>query len=215
MPEWARIIDGVKYMKCVKCAGWCSLVDMHIMKCISCNFKAYERKLESYWVKKEAEINRHKKLEELGMTPTETYYCTKCRVNHIAGTQIGFNHLEFAGEKNRISVCVVPDCNTLLTGRQKKYCTECSKPNATWRTKCKECGYDFGLRGDGYATRQICYGCSEKERGAILSDWDLFDSNPTESFKEIELKFIQLAKAGEITDEHKNAYSRINEFYGD
>lgn len=215
MPSWAKIIEEEKAIKCPKCSHWMFASDKpSIWKCQNCNLKSYETKLEGYWIKKSAEQMRLVKLNELGLEPGEMFFCTKCRVHHEAGSKIGYMHLDYSGQKKKLRVCQVPDCNQMLTGKQKKYgCKMNCSIFVKWKETCKKCGYHFGLKGDGYTTRKICFSCAEKAEGATIQDWEILGLDPTVNESDVIKAIISLKRSGKMNETISEAAARVLEFY--
>ena len=149
-----------------------------------------------------------------GLTETDTYFCTLCRVTHIAGSATGFLHLEHAGVKRRLRVCSIPKCNVLLTGKKKKYgCAKDCETFYEYENTCEKCGHYFGARGDGYKSKRLCFGCDRKSQGAVLEDWDMFGLNATDSWESVETAFRRLLLTSKANNDHKEAYQRLMEYY--
>jgi len=213
IPDWANIESETKEIKCPKCNAWCAEKE-NLMVCKVCNFKTHYDKLERYWIKQQKKEMRKKMLRAKGLTETDTYFCTLCRVTHIAGTATGFMHLEHAGIKRRLRVCSIPKCKVLLTGKQKKY--GCGKDCETFyehENTCWKCGYYFGQKGDGYKSKRLCFGCERKSHGAVLEDWDIFGLNATDSWEDVQKAFRSLLFSRKVTQEHKESYERLMEYY--
>ena len=217
LPKWAKIVGDIKVIRCPKCNGW--LAPTHrdmVYQCQDCGFKVYENKAEAYWVKNEQKLLRLEKLDELGIAPTDTYFCTKCRVNHVAGTKIGFMHLDYRGEKEKLRVCVIPNCGEILTGKQKKYCESCSKGGDAFvrhQQTCKKCGYYFGRKGDGFQVRRLCFECDAKDKGATISDWESLGLDATANEEEFRKMVFKLRRERRLDDEKMESVKRILDYY--
>ena len=215
MPSWAKLVDDEKAIRCPKCSSWMFNTEKpSIWECSGCKMKSYETKLEGFWIKKTNETERNDNLRELGLEPGEMYFCTKCRVHHEAGSKIGYMHLEHTGEKKKLRVCQVPECSTMLTGKQKKYgCKMNCAVFAKWKETCTKCNYHFGLKGDGYTTRKLCFSCAEKAIGATIQDWEVLGLDPTVSEKEVISAIIGIKKRGGMNEELSEAAARVIDFY--
>lgn len=214
IPEWAKIANGKRFIKCPKCEnGWCNEID-NKMKCLRCNFTTYTTKLEGFWIKNKKKALRKAILAEKGFTETESYFCTLCRVSHIAGSAIGFKHLKHIGKHEKLRICSVPMCNEPLTGRQKKFgCNKNCNKYYNWAHTCVDCGYNFAFKGDGYTTTRTCFKCSSKNKGAVIEDWEVFDLSPTVKWPEVVARLRQLRNTNSLNNRHKEAFIRLSAFY--
>jgi len=215
LPKWARIVDGRKLVRCPRCNDWLYPTRKEsILACKKCEFKTYEKKIEAFWAKNEQKVARFDKLESLGMAPSELYFCTLCRVHHEAGSKIGFMHLENRGEKRKLRVCTIPNCEQILTGKQKKFaCKKNCSEFVKWQQTCKKCGYFFGRKGDGYQIRRLCFECDAKDKGATLQDWEDLGLDATCTKSEFTTALVKLRLSGKMTEDMQESAFRILQFF--
>lgn len=215
LPKWAKIEDNTKLIKCPKeCSGWMKKVINGIMVCDFCSMKSYETKLEGYWTRKIAEDKRALLIEKHDLTPQDTYFCSFCRVHHVAGSKIGEMHLEHIADKDKLRICSIPNCEQPLTGKQKKYgCNKNCSIYENWKYTCSKCDYFFGLKGDGKVTQRLCYNCLAQTQGATIKDWEDLGLDPTVSEKEVISAVIKLKLSRKMTSDMAAAAERILEHY--
>jgi len=215
LPKWAKIDGQTKVIRCPRCVHWLEPTQViGVVRCSDCNFKTYENKIEAFWVKNEEKLDRIEKLEALGIMGGETYFCTLCRVRHVAGKKIGFMHIEHRGRKEKLRVCTIPNCEEILSGKQKKYaCKRNCNAFIKWQQTCKNCGHFFGLKGDGFQIRKLCFDCDAKDKGATISDWETLGISPTDSVKDFRRQLMNLKLKNELIGETLEAANRVAEYY--